>query len=120
MRVLILTMFAHLSPGRAPKSLAWALGDTLDDSPSEDPVVGAVVLDQRVDGDGVDIITVPTAAEAIIMQDCGKASFLAQIRARGQHRRFIAAHVLDAEDCRLKDCASKKKKLKTKRRDGDS
>ena len=66
MRVLILTMFAHLSPGRAPKSLAWALGDTLDDSPSEDPVVGAVVLDQRVVVDGVDIITAPTAAEPII------------------------------------------------------
>lgn len=65
--VSLLIKIAHLSPGHAQKSLAWALGDATDAFPNEDPGMGAIVLNNKVIVDGVDIVSARTAIETMCL-----------------------------------------------------
>ena len=105
-------MFAHLSPGRAPKSLAWALGDATDVFPSEDLVVGAVIRtrdgENRVTIDGVDVVGTANAADAVLLWTVSIFVFSMKYGPGAATSRFIAANVLCVDEVRPKDRASKK------------
>ena len=73
--------------------------------PSEDPAVGAVVLNERVVVDGVDVVTAPTAADAIILWTVTTFVFSLKYGNGAGTSRFIAAHVLGIEDDPPKDRA---------------